>query len=176
MTRIFSAYVSANFFFIAFAQSIAVTEKYGLGILVGGVACFSTVGIFWVWETIAKKNNFTVQRIPLWKYWVVPLALLAFWTPAKPDFNPLYLLTSYYGLAFCLTTPVILAILSFYHPRVNISTLRVTSFMGTLLGILNISGIFMGADVWISGVLHVPLLAISVYCLILSLSTIVSGK
>lgn len=169
MTRIFSAYVSVNFFFIAFAQGIAVTEKYGLGILVGCIICFSIVGIFWAWEAVVKKNNFTPHKISLWKYWVIPLALLAFWAPHKPDFNPVHLLTSYYGLAFCLTTPVILAILTFYHPRVNIATLRVTSFMGILLGILNISGIFAGANVWISGVLHVPLLAISVYCLTLSL-------
>lgn len=169
ITRIFSVYVSINFFFIAFAQSIAVTEKYGLGILIGGIICFSIVGIFWIWEAIVKKNDFTPHRIPAWKYWVVPLAVLAFWAPLKPDFNPVYLLTSYYGLAFCLTTPVILAILTFYHPRVNISTLRVTSFMGILLGILNISVIFMGANVWISGVLHLPLLTISVYSFTLSL-------
>jgi len=92
ITRIFSAYVSVNFFFIAFAQSIAVTEKYGLGILAGGIICFSVVGIYWAWEALIKKNDFTPHKIPLWKYWVVPLALLAFWSPLKPDFNPVYLL------------------------------------------------------------------------------------
>lgn len=169
ITRIFSAYVGINFLFIAFIQPIAVTDKYGLGVLVGGIICFSIVGIFWIWEAIVKKNDLTSPEIPLWKLWVIPLAVLAFWAPLEPEFNPIYLLTSYYGLAFCLTTPVVLAILTFYHPKVNIATLRVTSFMGILLGILNISLVFTGANIWISGVLHVPLLTISIYGFILSL-------
>jgi len=169
ITRIFSVYVGTNFLFMAFAQNIAITEKYGLGILIGGIICFSIVGIFWIWEAIVKKNDFTPRRIPIWKYWAVPLIVLAFWAPHKPDFDPLYLLTSHYGLAFCLTTPVFLGILTLYHPRINLSTLRITSFMGILLGILNISRVFMGGDVWISGILHLPLLVISIYSFILSL-------
>jgi len=168
ITRIFSTYVGLNYLFIAFAQSIAVTENYGLGILIGGIICFSIVGVFWIWEAIVKKNTLPSDKIPIWKFWVVPLAVLAFWAPPEPVFNPIYLLTSYYGLAFCLTTPVVLAVLTFYHPQVNIATLRVTGFMGTLLGILNISMAFTGGNIWISGILHVPLLTISAYAFILS--------
>jgi hypothetical protein len=54
-----------------------------------------------------------------------------------PDFNPVYLLTSGAGLAFCMMTPVYLAILTVYHPRVNLPVLRVTSLVGVIIGLGN---------------------------------------
>ncbi|GAG66553.1 unnamed protein product, partial [marine sediment metagenome] len=101
------------------------------------VIIFSIVGIYWIWEIIVKQNNFTLTKIPYWKYWVVPFALLSFWSPVELEFKPIYLLTSDYGIAFCFTAPVILAILSLYHPQVNMAVLRVTSFVGLFVGIFS---------------------------------------
>jgi hypothetical protein len=38
------------------------------------------VAAFWLWEAVISRNDFTRrQSRPLWHYWMVPLAMLAFW-------------------------------------------------------------------------------------------------
>lgn len=175
VVRLFSTYAGTTYVLFAFLQLIAVTEKYGLGIMTSTFVMFLIVAAFWFWEAIAQKNDFTLQKQLLRRYWVVPIAFFAFWAPINPetlmpDFNPIYLLTSGAGLAFCMMTPVYLAILSLYHPGVNIATLRVTSLVGLIIGFYNVlANFFMfPSELWWNGVLHIPLLTISVYCLILS--------
>ncbi|MDD5583313.1 MAG: hypothetical protein PHS99_08920 [Candidatus Marinimicrobia bacterium] len=175
-TRLFSIYVAINYVLIAFLQNIALTEKYGLGIVTINFIMFLLVAIFWIWEAIAQKNDFTLRKQPPWKYWVIPLAFLAFWYPANPntlmpDFNPIYLFINGAGLTFCMMTPVYLAILTLYHPRVNIATLRITSLVGLIIAFYNLwVNFFINPSVlWWNGVLHIPLLSISLYAFVLSL-------
>ena len=175
VTRLFSIYVAITYVLFAFLQSIAFTEKYGLGIITINLIMFLVVAAFWFWEAILRKNDFTPGKRPAWKYWVIPLAFLAFWYPLNPctgmpDFNPIYLLTNMSGLTFCMMTPVYLAILTLYYPRVNIATLRVTSLVGAIIGFYNIMvNFFMNPSVlWWNGVLHMPLVTISIYALALS--------
>ena len=52
-----------------------------------------------------------------------------------PDFNPLMLLTNEAGVTFCMMTPTFLAVLTLFFPLVNRAVLRVTSFVGILLGL-----------------------------------------
>jgi hypothetical protein len=174
-TRWFSIYAGISYVLFAFLQNIAVTEEYGLAIFPNNIVMFLIVAAFWFWEALVHRNDFTPHKQPAWKYWVVPFAFLAFWYPANlttlmPDFNPNYLLTNGAGLAFCMMTPLYLAILTIYHPRVNIATFRVTSIAGTIIGMMNILiNFFMVPSVyWWNGVLHIPLAAISMYGLILS--------
>lgn len=175
VTRLYSIYVAITYTLLAFLQSIAVTEKYGLGIVTINLIMFLIVAAFWFWEAVAKKNDFTPQKRPLWKYWVAPLAFLAFWFPVNsnmmPDFNPIYLLTNVAGLTFCMMTPVYLAILTLYYPEVNIATLRVTSLVGIIIGFYNMMTNFLidPGRLWWNGVLHIPLVVISIYALVLSL-------
>jgi hypothetical protein len=176
VSRIFSIYAAFTYVLIAFLQSIAETDKYGFGILTLNLIMFLVVAVFWFWEAIVQKNDFTPQKRPLWKYWVIPFAIFAFWYPVNPntfmpDFHPLYLFTNLAGLAFCLMTPVYLAILTLYHPKVNIATLRVTSIVGLIIGFYNMwVNFFISPEtLWWNGVLHIPLLTISIYGLILSL-------
>lgn len=175
VARLFSIYVAIAYTLFAFLQSIAVTEKYGLGIVTINLTMFLIVAAFWFWEAVAKKNDFTPQKRPLWKYWVAPLAFLTFWYPVNsnmmPDFNPIYLLTNVAGLTFCMMTTVYLAILTLCYPRVNIATLRVTSLVGTIIGFYNMMTNFLidPDRLWWNGVLHIPLVVISIYALMLSL-------
>lgn len=178
VTRPFDVYVGIAYVLFAFLQNIAVTEKYGLGIISVNIIMFNLVAVFWFWEALIQKNDFTPLKQPLWRYWVVPVAFLAFWFPYGfsngsmiPDFNPVYLLTNEAGLAFCMMTPVYLAILTLYHPRVNVATLRVTGLVGAVIGFYNVLANFIlyFSSLWWNGVLHMPLLAISVYGLVLSL-------
>jgi len=174
-TRWFSVYVGVSYVLFAFLQSIAITEKYGLSIVTSNLVMFLIVAVFWFWEAVVQRNDFALQKLSMWKYWVVPFAFMAFWYPANPltlmpDFNPVYLLTNGAGLAFCMMTPVYLAILTFYYPRVNVAAFRVTSIAGTIIGFYNVLvDFFMVPSVlWWNGVLHIPLITISIYGLILS--------
>jgi len=111
--EIFTALVDVNYLLIAF-QNIAVTERYRVGVIPVNIIWFSLIGLLWLWDVKIGKTEYIFQRQPLWRYWVVPLAVLAFWSPDRPwDFNPIYLLTSDSPLAFCLATPIYLSIFYF---------------------------------------------------------------
>ncbi len=172
--RIFGIYVAISYVLFTIGQSVAVTNKYGVSICTINFVMFLIVAGFWAWEAVVLKNDYTFRKLPIWRYWVVPLAVLAFWYPSskgRPDFNPVNLITSGSGLAFCLMTPVYLTLLSLYWPRVNMPAMRVTSLVGLIIGLYNMYvnfGINPGR-LWWNGVLHIPLLSISVYGLILSL-------
>ncbi len=175
VTSIFDVYGGVTYILFAFLQSIAVTEKFGLGILTVNLIMFLFVAAFWFWEVIVQKNDFSPRKQAVWRYWVIPFAFLAFWYPANPstlmpDFNPIYLITNSAGLAFCMMTPVYLAILTLYYPRVNIATLRVTSLVGIIIGLYNmfVNFVFALDELWWNGILHIPLLSISLYAFTLS--------
>jgi hypothetical protein len=175
VARLFSIYVSISYVLFAFGQSIGVTEKYGVAICPINVIMFLAVAAFWIWEAVVVQNDYTLRKLPAWRYWVVPLAVLAFWAPSGrgggPDFNPVYLFTNGAGLAFCMMTPVYVGLLTLYWPRVNMPTLRVTSLVGFIIGLynMNLNFIMRPSTLWWNGVLHIPLLVISLYGLILSL-------
>jgi len=58
-SRVFSIYVGTNYVLFAFLQSIAVTGKYGLGIITLNLAMFTIVASCWFWEANIKKTDFT---------------------------------------------------------------------------------------------------------------------
>jgi hypothetical protein len=175
-TRIFNIYVATSYILFA-AGSIGITRKYGTAICTVNLIWFLVVGALWLWDAVILQNDFSHRKQPFWKYWVVPLALLAFWYPVnlrtgQPDFNPVYIFfKSPAGLAFCLMTPVYVGLLTLYYPKVNIVTLRATSLVGLFIGIANMfTNFLMRPNTnWWNGVLHFPLLTISLYGLIISL-------
>lgn len=175
VSRIFSIYGGINYLLSAFLQGIAITDKYGFGVVTGNFILMMLVAMSWFWEASINKNDLTPRKLPIIRYWVVPLAFLALWYPAnpetwKPDFNLAYLFTNEAGLAFCTMTPVYLGILTLYYPNVNIVTLRVTSLLGIIIGFWNmVVNFLMEPDIlWWNGVLHLPLVLISIYAFILS--------
>lgn len=170
--RLFGIYVAFSYIVFAFGQNIAKTEKYGLSICTINLIMFLIVAFFWIWEAIVLKNDFRFQKIPLWRYWFIPLALLAFWAPSSPgSFKLNDLFANGAGMAFCMMTPVYIGLLSLYYPRVNIATLRVTSLVGIIISFYNmiVNFVINPAALWWNGLLHLPLLLISIYGLILSL-------
>jgi hypothetical protein len=176
VARLFSIYAGISYVLFAFGQSIAVTEKYGVAICTINIVMFLVVAAFWLWEAVVLQNDFTLTKQPIWRYWVVPLAFLAFWYPlnlrnGRPDFNTIYLFTNIAGMAFCTMTPFYIGLLTLYWPKVNIATLRVTSLVGVIIGLYNmqVNFIIAPSTKWWNGILHLPLLAISLYGLILSL-------
>ncbi|UCF44053.1 MAG: hypothetical protein JSV99_03805 [Planctomycetota bacterium] len=176
VARLFSIYVAISYVIFAFGQGIGVTEKYGLAVSTVTLIMFLIVAAFWVWEVVALKNDFNPRKQPIWKYWVFPLALLAFWYPLNPqtggpDFKLAYIFGNIAGLAFCTMTPLYIGLLTLYYPKINIVTLRITSLVGVSTGIANmfINFLVNPSIRWWNGVLHIPLLTISIYGLIISL-------
>jgi hypothetical protein len=164
----FNIYAGISYVLFAFLQHVAITEEYGFSIVISNLIMLLVVAASWFWDIFAQKNQFIPVKQPWWKYWVIPLALLAFWYPInpitfRPDFNLSYLITNSAGLAFCLMTPVYLAILILYHPRINPVTLRVTGLAGIIIASFNVlMNFFMYPEtLWWNGVLHIPLLMIS---------------
>jgi len=174
VARLFAIYVGISYMLFAIGQNIAITEKYGITICTINLVMFPLVAAFWVWEAVELRNDYTFRKLPNWRYWVVPLVVLAFWAPSskgRPDFNPIYFFTNGAGVTFCMMTPVYVGLLTLYWPRVNMPTMRVTSIVGIIIGIYNMYGNFgvNPARRWWNGILHIPLLVISIYGLILSL-------
>lgn len=175
VTRLFSIYAAISYVLFAFGQSIAVTDKYGVSICTINVLMFLIVAAFWLWEAVVLQNDLALTKRPIWRYWVVPLAVLAFWAPANPRsglaaFSPASLFTNGAGVAFCMMTPVYVGLLTLCWPKVNLATLRVTSLVGFIIGLYNmqVNFIISPSTRWWNGVLHIPLLAISLYGLIIS--------
>jgi hypothetical protein len=115
MRRVFSVYVALLFLAIAIFQNAARTETYGLVVSTGNLILVLIVGLLWVWEVFAERNDFTPRKQPLWRWWFMPLAALALLAPADshtlaPDFSLTRLLTSESGLTNCMMLPVILAV------------------------------------------------------------------
>ena len=159
----------------AVLQNVSITERYGFGIVTGNFILMLLVAVLWFWEASVNRNNFTLHRFPVIRYWVVPLAFFAFWYPVnpdsmKPDFNLIYLFTNGAGLAFCTMTPVYLGILTLYYPHVNIPSMRVTGLLGIIIGFWNmvVNFLFKPNILWWNGVLHLPLVFISIYAFVLS--------
>jgi len=157
---------------ILIGQGFAFTEEYGFVVLTGNVLLVSLVAVLWAWECIVRRNRLGGRILDRRRLWVVPLAAFAFWSPVKPILDPYLLLkwflAGYYGVAYCLTTPVILSILILYYPRVNKAVMRFTAFPGLVFGIYVILAAFFGASKW-NALLHIPLVVICAYALILSL-------
>jgi len=172
VSRITSAFFGILFLFMAFSNHIAVTEDYGLAVVTGNLVSISIVALFWFWEVYRPRNEYVFHRLPAWRYWVLPFVFLAFWSPINavlsPDFNPLLLLTSSFGVMFCPTTPLIIAILTLIYPKVNMYVLRTTSFVGFVIGLFNaMSFLFMPGYTQWNLILHTPLIFISAYGLLI---------
>ena len=171
--RAFNGYVALLFLALAILQTTAVTDGYGLVVITGNLALVLVVGLVWAWEVLVERNDFTPRRHRWWQWWVVPMPAVALLAPVdartmSPDFTLAQLLGNEAGLTFCMITPVVLAVLTLYHTTVNLTVLRVSSFVGMLLGAVNMIVWFVVEPWgWWMGVLHVPLLSISIYGFVL---------
>ena len=148
VSRLFSGYVIINFLIVTVFQNMAYTKEYGFAILIGNMIVSLIVAMAWLWETIMDKNSYEKVDINKFKLLIIGLALLSYWYPINmetlnPDFNPLYLLTSEAGLTFCMLVPIYLTVLILIYPNVNYLTLKVTSLVGFIMGILNVVQFFV---------------------------------
>jgi hypothetical protein len=155
-----------------FFQNIALDTSFGYAILLGNILLQFVVILSWIYENKVCKNDFSEPRLRWWNIVLFILAFIAFWMPAlngKMYFSLKDLIMNESGLTYCMVTPIILSILLLYYPRINGITLRITSFVGLLFGILNmITWFILNTNFWWMGILHLPLLIISCVGLVLS--------
>ena len=171
MGRILAAYMGVDYLVIAFVQAIGTTEKYGLVIHTGALITSLVLGIAWIVVAARGTLRPSYESIPSLRYLLLPLALLVFWSPyndeVQPYFNPVLLITSPdYGLTFCFTAPVFLFLLVLFYPKVDAFAYGITAFNGLLYGIFNLTH-FLNPQLRWMGVLHLPLLVISLCALML---------
>ena len=174
MRRLFNVYVAVLYLALALFQTTAVTDTYGLVIISGNMALILVVALVWVWEVVAERNDFSSRKRSRWRWWVAPLAGVSLLAPVdastmSPDFNPVRLLTNEAGLTYCMMTPLVLAVLTLFHPTINPAVLRISSFAGVILGVVNMIVWFaVESWGWWMGVLHIPLVVISLYAFVLA--------
>jgi hypothetical protein len=170
---VFAIYAGISYLLFAFLQLTAITPKYGLSVISSGVIMFGLVAVVWFWEAFAGFNDFSAQKRPGWKYAVIAPAIVALWMPLdleslNPNFGLSNFFTSGSALTFCMMTPVYLAFLTFFYPKVNSVVLRVTSFIGLIIALYNVPALFR-IDLIGLGLIHLPLLFMSIFGLILSM-------
>lgn len=167
-------YFGINFALIAFMQNIANTPTYGRTIVLGNMFLSLLLSAMMIWSSF--KVKYEKIEIPKWKWWAAILAVFSFWSPMTPtgemDLNPLFLLTSTYGLAICFTIPVAIFLISLFHPKIPRGPFRILSVVGLYFGIMNVIGplTMPGYPIWLV-ILHLPLLFLSIYGIILEKKT-----
>lgn len=168
---LFNIYVAVSYLLFAIIQNVAFIDEYGFSFVTVNVVMFLLVAYVWIREALHSENHFDFSNLR-WKYsWMIVLALFAYICPftmqGQLDFNPLHFFSRNTTTAFCLTTPLFLTILTLNLPKINIVTYRITAIMGFIIGIYNMAPFSNPNTVWM-GVLHLPLLIISLYCAIMS--------
>jgi hypothetical protein len=149
--RVVAAYFGINYLIIAFVPTMAQTEKYGFALHTGAMVASAILGIVWLVVAWRGKLVASFRDVPAWRYLLLPLALLVFWSPLRVE-----------GTA---VSPHLFLLILFY-PNVDEFALRVTAFNGLLYGIFNLTHWFNPEAVWL-GVLHIPLLVIPLVALLL---------
>ena len=178
-SRLFYAWAGINLLVVAVFQNMAVTPTYGFAVLVGNVIVMGLAGLLWIFAAFKPRGSHLnlSQKLPGWRYWVILPALLAFWFPAGtasgvpvPDFAPLGFIANEAGLTFCMMMPFYLAVLTIAYPNVDLIIMRISAFIGLVTGLLNVMIFFLTPEYgpWM-GVLHLPLLLISIYAFVFSL-------
>lgn len=170
--KFFAIIFSILSIFIMIFQNISMETKFGYAILLGNILLQAVVVLSWIYEIRVCKNDLNKLRLRWWNIGLFILSFIAFWMPAKNGemyFSFKDLIMNEAGLTYCMVTPIILTILFMYYPRINKVTLRMTSFVGLLFGIMNMLTWFvLNTKFWWMGIVHLPLLITSIVGVILS--------
>jgi hypothetical protein len=172
--RLVAGYMGLNYLVIALTETMGHTQRYGFVVHTGGLIADVLLGATWLGVALKNDLRASFRKLSRFEYALGLLALLAFWAPytmvntvVQPRFDPLLLLTSPdYGMTFCLTTPVFIFGLILFYPSVNAFAYRITAFSGFIYGLFNLTHWFSDERRWM-GVLHLPLLILSLYALLL---------
>jgi hypothetical protein len=172
--RMMAAYFGLNYLLIAALQTNTTTTHYGFAVQTGALIASGLLGLLWLWVAWKDGLQISLKGIPAWRWFLLPLALLVFWSPIGMqgsrvvfDFNPRLLFTSPdYGLAYCFMTPVFLFLLILGYPKVDGFAFRVTAFNALLYGLFNLTHWF-DPDRVVMGMMHLPMSLLDLLSLVM---------
>lgn len=171
--KIFSFYAATLYLVSAIFQNSANTNEYGFVFLIGNFILMLIIAALWVLQGVKNQDNRLRLRVGYHRYWLGALSLLAFWFPVDStgsafDFTLSGFLVNEAMVSACMIIPVTLFVAVQFCQRINLLTIRVTAFIGIIFGITNmIVWFILNQEMWVMGVLHLPLFLVSTYVLIL---------
>jgi len=161
-SMIYSLKAAILLLFVTVFQSISIETSYGFAILIGNIVSQLIIVILFLWEAKVKRNDFSVIKIAPINIITLILAFFAFWMPARNGeiyFSIKDLFFNEAGLTFCMIIPVIIASLLLYYKSINLTLLKIMSFIGIYYGLLNMFTWFvLNPAHWWMGITHLPLL------------------
>ena len=172
--KIVLLYYSIILMITGFFQNMSSTTEYGFVWLIGNTIVIVLVSIFCVIDVFKKNSIIEKGGIYKKRLWVVPFMALALLFPYGispdnviiPQFG-INMLTNEAGLTYCMITPIILGIFLLFPNTISMQTHFITAFVGLGFGVFNILNWFIFQPVfWWMGVLHMPLIILSLYSLI----------
>ncbi len=169
--KYFALFIGFTYLLYTIGQNIALTEKYGVSIITINIIMFLFVAYSWFVEFKEQKNKYTFGNWKIKYIWLVVLSIIAFWAPIDYSSAPMvdlhlkYFITSGSALAFCLTTPLLLTIMTLNIPHINIFTYRITALIGFIIGIYNMM-LFGHPELFWFAIMHIPLITVSFFSLI----------
>jgi hypothetical protein len=170
--RLLAGYIGANYLLLIVTCAQGRTEKYGYVVMTGAMLLYAILGILWLAAAFQGTVRAAFRKPTGLEWGLIALALLAFWGPysiaggaVSPLFDPVRLISSPdYGMMFCFTTPVFLMGLILCSPSVPAFVFRITAINGLIYALFNLTHWFY-PERWWMGVLHLPLLLISLYAM-----------
>ncbi len=170
-SRAFHVYVAISYLLFAFLQNMAVTPLYGFSMVTVNVVMFLLVAFVWIGECVRPACSCSFTRFRWRHAWMIAFSLFAYLFPftleGAWDVNPVHFFFKNSSTAFCLMTPLFLTLITLNLLQVSIVTYRVTALIGVVMGLYNMMS-FLNPHTVFLGILHVPLLSISLYAAILS--------
>lgn len=155
----------------ALFQNVAETKEYGWVWIVGNTIAMLVVSLFCFADLVRQRTTIKRDGLAVHRLWIVGLVALAFFFPYGIGATGAVIpgmengvLTNEAALTYCMITPVILGIFLLFPDGINPQTKFVTAFVGCLFGLMNMLTWFVLQPMsWWMGVLHLPLLILSVY-------------
>lgn len=164
-------YYAAILVVVGFLQNMAHTTDYGFVWVIGNTAIQLLVAAGFARALLREHDGWALELHPerLWLIAPMALALVEPYTATSDGtlvfaFNAGVLVNDT-GVTYCMITPVVLGAILIWGMEVGAgaSAVSFASYVGLLFGILNLLTwfVFMPANWWM-GVLHLPLVIVSV--------------
>lgn len=173
VSRWFMLYAGCCYVLYTINQNVALTEEYGLSIVSINVVMMLLVAFMWFRGALFGNSRFTFSNLNWKTAWTIPVAFFCLWWPmdmtqgATPDCNLIHLFTGGSAMAFCPMTPVFLTLLILSKRDIDVALLRVTAFIGFVIGCYNMANFATDAGLYL-GLYHLPLIGMSLYALLIS--------
>ena len=173
VSRWFMLYAGCCYVLYTINQNVALTEEYGLSIVSINVVMMLLVAFMWFRGALFGNSRFTFSNLNWKTAWIIPVAFFCLWWPmdmtqgATPNCNLIHLFTGGSAMAFCPMTPVFLTLLILSKRDIDVALLRVTAFIGFVIGCYNMANFATDAGLYL-GLYHLPLIGMSLYALLIS--------